>query len=148
MRRLGFTLSFAAVATALSGCWPAMVRHSPHVRGTVTVGERPASGAEIFVQSRANDACDASSLHSTADETGSFEVPTGRIFELDGVSWGDRGFGWSMCIVYQGQYFAAFRQMGWGYPPKKVQLACDLSAGAVPSSRPPFAPGICRTLDE
>lgn len=126
-----------------------MVRYSPHVKGTVTVGDAPAIGAQIFVQTNANDACDASSRHSIADETGSFEVPTGRKFELySPIQLGDRGFGWRMCIVYEGKYFAAFGQGGWGGPPKSVRLACDLSTGEVPSSHAPYGPGLCRALDE
>jgi hypothetical protein len=139
----------AVVGFSLSGCWPAMVRYSPQVRGTVTAGNSPASGAQVFVQSNANDACDASSLHAIADQNGVFEVATGRRFELySPIQLGDRGFGWRMCIIYEGKYFAAFGQGGWGGPPKKVRLACDLSAGEVPSASAPYGPGLCRALDE
>ncbi len=147
--RYQISLCLAVVSSSLSGCWPAMVRSSPHVQGTVTVGDAPASGAQIYVQSIADDACDASPLHSVADENGAFAVSTGRRFELyTPIQLGDRGFGWRMCIVYEGKYFAAFGQGGWGDPPKKVRLVCDLSTGEVPSASAPHRPGVCQALDE
>lgn len=125
-----------------------MVRHSPHVKGTVTVADVPASGAEIVVQWRANDRCVASSLRSLADASGAFEIPTGRKFELDGISLGDRAFGWRLCIVYAGQPYEAFAQMGWGYPPKEVRLACQLPTREDASSQVPRVPQLCRMLEE
>lgn len=149
MHRASWMVAAVAGSAALSGCWPAIVRHSPRVNGSVTVNGVAAVGATVFVQSTMSKDCDASSLHSTVDEKGAFAVPAGRRLEFyTPIRLGDWGFGWRMCIVHQGRYFPAFGQGGWGDPPKSVDLVCDLgttdlSNSMTASVRPP-----CRVVEE
>jgi hypothetical protein len=105
-----------------------MIRRSPAVTGAVALDGVPAVGASGFVQFNANESCNGSSLRTVTDKRGAFAIPVGRSFEwYSPIQLGHRGYGWRLCFEYQGRYYLAYQEMGWGIAPKNVHLECELA---------------------
>lgn len=131
-RAAGATLALCS----LTACYPALIRHSPEITGVLTLNGAPVSGAAVYVQSDANDFCNASPRVGRSDEQGRFEVAADRRLELySPISFGDRGSGWRVCFDHEGRYYLGYTDLRWGLPPERARLECDLAAEPTPMTR-------------
>jgi hypothetical protein len=122
-----FPLGVTLTAAALCGCYPAMVRTSPRITGSLMVDGIPAAQAKVFIQTNANKACNSSSRVTVTDEQGSFDLPLQRRFEwYPVIQLGDRISGWRVCFEYKERYYLGYREMHMGLPQKRAHLECDL----------------------
>jgi len=127
VRHLAIIVVAGLSMIALGGCFPAITRNSPQVSGNLLIDGVPAEAAVVFVQTDANAACNASSMKTVTDASGSFEVPAGHRFEMLSPLSDFRLFNWRLCFEYGGRTFPGFGGVGDMPAPRKVELECRLS---------------------
>ena len=148
IRHIAVIIGAAFVTGVLSGCYPAMVRHSPDISGTLALDGVPVVGAQVYVQWNGGEACNASPLRDFSDARGFFALPTARSLELySPISLGHRGSGWRVCFEYKGRYYLAFTDLRWGAPPKRVRLECDLVADSQLNGYGSYPGALCRKYE-
>ena len=147
LRHVARLFGAALSAATLVGCFPAMVRHSPEIAGSLSLDGVAVKEAQVFV-SGAGEACNASEFHDVTDEQGLFVVPAERHLELySPFMLGDPLFSWRVCFDYKGRYYLALTEFSHGSVPERIRLECDIGADPAAMKFTPNPYSLCRVQE-
>lgn len=149
MRALAKFIGVTLLAGLLGGCYPAIVRTTPRVVGTLKADGIPVPHAKVFVQSRGDETCNGTPVRAETDEQGSFVVPVRRKLQLKPIIlWGELLAGWRVCFEHDGRYYVGRYELTRGWVAEAVSLECDFAAEPEMSPEGPHPGQICRSREQ
>ena len=120
-----YRLSIALIACGITGCmpWPHYRYYAPAVEGVVMSNGQPVSNADVKVVAQFSEEQRA----AVTDSNGRFHTKPIKELQFFASLLGDPLFGYKVSIAHAAQQYEGFGEAHVGYPPKELQVTCDLS---------------------